>query len=58
MDNDRIEGRIDEEKGTAAELAGLTTRKRKMVIQGKLQSIGGRIQAAFGNLRKNIDKSK
>jgi len=59
MNKDQAKGRIEEVKGKVKEVAGNLVGNRDLELKGKIQKSGGKVQAAYGDLKKDIkDASK
>ena len=57
MNEDQIEGRIEEAKGKVKKVGGNVAGNKHLEQEGKLQNAHGKVQAAFCDLRAKIDKS-
>ena len=51
MDNDRIEGSLEQAKGKLIEVAGKVTGDVKLEAEGKAEGTAGKIQNAVGGLK-------
>ena len=51
MDNDRIEGSLEQAKGKLKEVAGKVTGDVKLEAEGKAEETAGKIQNAVGGLK-------
>jgi uncharacterized protein YjbJ (UPF0337 family) len=59
MNKDQTKGRIEEAKGKVKEVAGNLVGNDNLALKGTIQKSGGKAQAAFGDLKKDIkDASK
>jgi uncharacterized protein YjbJ (UPF0337 family) len=59
MNKDQAKGRVEEAKGKVKEVTGKLVGNDKLETKGKLQKSGGQVQAAYGDLKKDIkDASK
>ena len=57
MNKNQTEGRIDQATGKVKEIAGKITGNKSLEQKGKLQNIGGHVQASLGNLQDDIKKA-
>jgi uncharacterized protein YjbJ (UPF0337 family) len=57
MNEDQIIGRIEKAKGEAKKVAGKVVGDKDMETKGKLQKAHGKVQAKFGDLREDINKT-
>ena len=57
MNKDQAKGRVEEVKGKVKEVAGKATGNKELEQKGKLQNIGGKIQAGYGDLKEDIKKA-
>ena len=57
MNKDQTKGRIDQAKGKGKELAGKAVGNKELEQKGKAQKIGGKAQAGYGDLKKEIKDS-
>jgi uncharacterized protein YjbJ (UPF0337 family) len=54
MNKDQAKGRIDEAKGKVKEVAGNLVGNDNLELKGKIQKSGGKVQAAYGDLKEDI----
>jgi uncharacterized protein YjbJ (UPF0337 family) len=54
MNKDQIKGRAEETKGKVKEVAGNIVGDDEMELEGNLEKNVGKVQAEFGDLKKNI----
>jgi uncharacterized protein YjbJ (UPF0337 family) len=54
MNKDQVKGRIEEATGTVKEVTGKVTGDKDLEQEGKVQSIGGKVQAGYGDLKEDI----
>ncbi|HEX5391811.1 MAG TPA: CsbD family protein [Rhodocyclaceae bacterium] len=57
MNKDQAKGRIHEAKGKVKEVAGKVTGNKELEQKGKLENIGGKVQAGYGDLKEDIKKA-
>jgi uncharacterized protein YjbJ (UPF0337 family) len=57
MNDDQLQGRIDEAKGSVKNAVGRAVGNRRLVRKGKLQSASGKVQADVGDMEADIRKS-
>lgn len=57
MNKDQVKGRIDEAKGKVKEVAGKVAGNKELELKGKIQNTGGKIQAGFGDMKKDLKKA-
>ncbi len=57
MNEDQINGRIEEAKGKVKKAAGKAVGNKALEKKGKLQNAHGKAQAAFGDLREGFRES-
>ena len=57
MNKDQVKGRIKEAKGKVKEVAGKVVGNKDLEQEGRLQSIGGKVQTGYGDLKEDIKKS-
>jgi uncharacterized protein YjbJ (UPF0337 family) len=57
MNEDQIEGRIEESRGKVKKLAGKAVGNKNLEKEGRIQNAHGKAQAEFGDVREHIDKS-
>lgn len=58
MNKDQIEGRAGKVKGTVKEVAGKVTGKDSLKLKGKLQKAVGKVQAAYGDFKDDVEKAE
>lgn len=56
MNKDQTQGRIKEAKGKVKEVVGKVVGNEELEQEGKIQKIGGKAQAQFGDLKDDIKK--
>jgi uncharacterized protein YjbJ (UPF0337 family) len=54
MNKDQVKGRIEEATGKVKEVAGKVTGDKALEQEGKVQNIGGKVQAGYGDLKEDI----
>jgi len=54
MNKDQVKGRIEEATGKVKEVAGKVTGDKDLEQEGKVQNIGGKVQAGYGDLKEDI----
>jgi uncharacterized protein YjbJ (UPF0337 family) len=57
MNKDQVKGRVEEAKGKVKEVAGRISGNKDLEQRGKLENVGGKIQAGYGDLKKDIKKN-
>jgi uncharacterized protein YjbJ (UPF0337 family) len=57
MNKDQVKGRIEEAKGKVKEVAGKAVGNRDLEQEGKIQNVGGKVQAGYGDLKEDIKKA-
>jgi uncharacterized protein YjbJ (UPF0337 family) len=57
MNKNQVKGRIKQAKGKGKELVGQTVGNKELEQKGKAQKIGGKVQAGYGDLKKDIKDS-
>ena len=57
MNKDQVKGRIAEAKGNVKEIAGKVVSNKDLEQEGRIQTIGGKVQAGYGDLKEDIKKS-
>jgi uncharacterized protein YjbJ (UPF0337 family) len=55
INKDQVKGRVTEAEGKIKEVAGKLVGNEKLEDKGKVQKIQGEAQAAFGDLKKNVE---
>ena len=58
MNKDQVKGRVEEAKGKIKEVAGNIVGNEDMALDGNIQKNVGKVQAGFGDLKKDIKKSR
>ena len=58
INQDQINGRVEEAKGAAKEAAGKMLDDKGMQVEGNLQKNVGKAQAGFGDLKKDVQEGK
>jgi uncharacterized protein YjbJ (UPF0337 family) len=56
MNKDQVKGRAQEVKGKLKEVAGRISGNKNLEQEGKLQNVGGKVQAGYGDLKRDIKK--
>jgi uncharacterized protein YjbJ (UPF0337 family) len=54
VNKDQVKGRIEEATGKVKEVAGKVTGDKELEQEGKVQNIGGKVQAGYGDLKEDI----
>jgi uncharacterized protein YjbJ (UPF0337 family) len=54
MNKDQVNGRVNEAKGAVKEVAGKAVGNKDLELKGKIQNSAGKVQASFGDLKKDI----
>ena len=54
MNKDQVKGRIEEATGKVKEVAGKVTGDKELEQEGKVQNVGGKVQAGYGDLKEDI----
>ncbi|MDD5176367.1 MAG: CsbD family protein [Sterolibacterium sp.] len=54
MNKDQAKGRIEEAKGKVKEVAGKVIGNKDLEQKGKVQNLGGKVQAGYGDLKEDI----
>jgi len=54
MNKDQAKGRVEEVKGKVKEVAGNFVGNDDLELKGKIQKSGGKVQAAYGDLKEDI----
>lgn len=57
MNKDQVKGRVEQAKGKVKEIVGKTVGNKEMEQKGKIQNIGGKVQAGYGEVKEDIKKS-
>jgi uncharacterized protein YjbJ (UPF0337 family) len=57
MNKDQVKGRADEVRGKVKEVVGNAVGDKDMEKKGKLKKIKGKVQAGYGDLKRDIKKS-
>ncbi|OOC51164.1 MULTISPECIES: CsbD family protein [Thioalkalivibrio] len=57
MNKDQIKGRVEEAKGQAKQTAGKVVGNKELEVKGRAQKAGGKLQAGYGDLKKDIKDS-
>jgi uncharacterized protein YjbJ (UPF0337 family) len=55
INKDQVKGRVEEAEGKIKEIAGKFTGNETLELKGKVQKGQGEAQAAFGDLKKNVE---
>ena len=58
MNKDQAKGRVEEVKGKVKQVAGRAVGNVNLEIKGKLQKTAGKVQAALGDLKNDLKKSR
>jgi len=56
MNKDQAKGRVREVKGKVKEVAGKVSGVKALEREGQLQTLAGKAQAGFGDLKEDIKK--
>lgn len=57
MNKEQVKGRIEEAKGAVKEFAGKAVGNKNLELEGKMENSGGKVHAAFGNLKEDLKKA-
>lgn len=57
MNRHQLKGRISQVSGKVKEITGKLFRNKSVGAKGRAQQMGGRIQAGYGDLKDDIQKS-
>lgn len=57
MNKDQVEGRAEEVKGKVKQATGKAVGDRELEHRGRIQKAGGKIQAGYGDLKKDVKDS-
>ncbi len=57
MNKDQFKGRAKQAKGKVREITGKLLRDKSLEEKGRVQKIGGKIQAGYGNFKDDLQKS-
>lgn len=57
MNKNQIKGRANEAKGKIKEVAGQVSGDKELEYKGKAEKLGGKAQAGYGDLKREIKKS-
>lgn len=58
MNKDQMKGRVKEIKGTIKEVTGKAVGNKDLESKGDIQKTAGKVQAGYGDLKKNIGKTQ
>jgi len=58
MNEDQVEGRIEETKGTVKEVTGKILDDKGMEIKGNVQKNLGKAQKSYGDIKQDIKEDK
>jgi len=58
INKDQVEGRVGEAKGSVKEITGKILDDKGMELEGNIQKNVGKVQAGYGDLKKNIQEGK
>jgi uncharacterized protein YjbJ (UPF0337 family) len=56
MNRNQIKGRAKQAKGKAKEVAGKVTGNDKLEDEGRIEKLGGKVEAGYGDLKQDIKK--
>lgn len=56
MNKDQVKGRSEQAKGKVKEVTGKVVGNKDLEQEGKLQKIGGKVQAEYGDLKEDVKK--
>lgn len=56
MNKDQVKGRITKTEGQVKEAAGKAVGNKSLEIKGKAKQVAGAAQAAYGDLKNDIEK--
>jgi uncharacterized protein YjbJ (UPF0337 family) len=57
MNKHQVTGRTDQAKGKVKEVTGKVTGNERMEAEGTVQKLGGKTEAAYGDLKNDIKKT-
>jgi uncharacterized protein YjbJ (UPF0337 family) len=57
MNKNQVEGRAKQAKGKVKEMAGKVTGDTELEYKGKAEKQGGKVEASYGDLKRDIKKS-
>jgi uncharacterized protein YjbJ (UPF0337 family) len=57
MNKDQVKGRVEETKGKVKQVTGKAIGNQEMEHKGRIQKAGGKIQAGYGDLKKDVKDS-
>jgi len=57
MNRNQVTGRTDQAKGKIKEVTGKVTGNKRMESEGTVQKLGGKTEAAYGDLKNDIKKT-
>jgi uncharacterized protein YjbJ (UPF0337 family) len=57
MNKEQIKGRAKEAKGKVKEVVGKVVGNKDLEQEGKIQKTGGKAQAGYGDLKKDVKKT-
>ena len=57
MNKDQVKGRIKKVKGSAKKVAGKVAGNKDLEREGEIENTSGKVQAKYGDLKKDIKKS-
>jgi uncharacterized protein YjbJ (UPF0337 family) len=57
MNKDQVKGRIKKVKGNVKKVAGKVAGNKDLEREGEIDKAGGKVQAKYGDLKKDIKKS-
>ncbi len=58
MNEDQVEGRVDEAQGKVKEATGVILDDKKMQVEGNIQKNVGKAQKGYGDIKKDIKEGK
>jgi uncharacterized protein YjbJ (UPF0337 family) len=57
MNKHQVTGRTNQAKGKVKEVTGKVTGNERMEAEGTVQKLGGKTEAAYGDLKNDIKKA-
>lgn len=57
MNKNQVQGKADEAKGKAKEVAGQVTGDKSTECEGKAEKLTGKVQTKYGDLKNDIKKA-
>ena len=58
MNKDQMKGRVKEIKGTIKEVTGKAVGNKDLENKGYIQKTAGKVQAGYGDLKKDVGRTK